>query len=161
MKQLRSILVNGTVAVFAIIGAITVMIEIRNPRPWWITRWPLIANNVYLLNDCSALLKKYPEDYYNQFMTSLDRSLFTNRDVAVYYIPEPPQAIRALHPTGVHVILGQGVIIQLGPGKGPTYGYIVIPSRQGREPIPREFIRNGRYIWPTEYERILKFKDTW
>ncbi len=61
------------------------------------------------------------------------------------------------------VVLGQGVIIRLHPGKGPSYGYIVVPSlKDAVDPkLPCGLAYNGRYILRTEQNGIYTFKDTW
>jgi len=151
MKRSRKIFANGFVGILATIGLIALVNEVRNPRPWWIARWPAIANSDALLDDCAHLLGQYETNYYAR--VNGGASLIVDR----------PPAIRALDPASVDVILGQGVIIRLHPGKGPTYGYIVVPSLKGTaDPtLPSGLLHNGRYIQQTEHHGIYTFKDAW
>ncbi len=151
MKTLRKIFINGFVGVLATIGLIAVVSDIRNPRPWWIARWPAIADSDALLDDCARLLDQYETNYYAR--VNGGASLIVDR----------PPAIRVLNPASVDVILGQGVIIRLHPGKGPTYGYVVVPSLKGAaDPtLPSGLLHNGRYILQTEHHGIYTFEDTW
>ena len=151
MKKLRKIFANGVVGVLAAIGLIAVVDEIRTPRPWWIARWPAIADSDALLDDCARLLAQYGTNYYAQ--VNGGASLIVDR----------PPAIRVIDPASVDVVLGQGVIIRVHPGKGPTYGYIVVPSlKQTVHPtLPSGLLYNGRYIQQTEHQGIYRFKDMW
>ena len=153
MKGLRKIFVYCFVGVFATIGFITVVKEIRHPRPWWVARWPAIADSKALLDDCSRLLDQNATNYYAR--VNGGASLVVDR----------PPAIRALNPSSVDVILGQGqgVIIRLHPGKGPTSGYIVVPSLKDAADLtlPSNLRGNGRYYLQTEHHGIYTFEDAW
>ena len=152
MKRSRKVFVSGFVGILATIGLITVVNEIRNPRPWWIARWRVIADNNALVDDCARLLEQYETNYYARVNGG-----------AAWSIVDRPPAIRALDPASVDVILGQGVIVRLHPGKGPTYGYIVVPSLKKTidSKLPTGPLHCGRYIQQTEHHGIYTFKDAW
>jgi hypothetical protein len=151
MKALPKTFVTCFVGVLATIGLIAVVKEIRDPRPWWVARWPAIADSKTLLADCVHLLEQYGTNYYA--LANGGASLIVDR----------PPAIRAMDPASVDVILGEGVLIRLHPGKGPTYGYIVIPSLKGTvaPKIPCGLLGNGRRILQTDDSGIYTFEDTW
>ena len=151
MKRLQKVLVNCVVGVFATIGLIAVVSEICNPRPWWIARWPAIADTNALIDDCARLLDEYGTNYYARI----------NGGASLIDFNRSP-AIRVLDPASVDVILNEGVIIRVHPGKGPTYGYIVVPSfKEAVGPaMPSGLVQNGRYIGQTGHKAIYTFEDT-
>jgi len=154
MKRLQKVFVNCVVGVFAIIGLIAVVSEMLNPRPWWIARWPAIADTNALLEDCERLLDEYGTNYYAR----------VNGGASLIDYNRSP-AIRVLDPASVDVVLNEGVIIRVHPGKGPTYGYIVVPYlKEAFGPalpsMPSGLTQNGRYIGQTETPGIYTFEDT-
>jgi len=154
MKRLQKVFVNCVVGVFAMIGLIAVVNEILNPRPWWIARCPAIADTNALIEDCERLLDQYGTNYYAR----------VNGGASLIDFNRSP-AICVLNPASVDVILNEGVIIRVHPGKGPTYGYIVVPSlREAFGPaltsMPSGLLQNGRYIGQTGTPGIYTFEDT-
>jgi hypothetical protein len=153
MKRLPKVFANCVVGVLATIGLIAVVNEIRNPRPWWIARWPAIADSNALIADCERLLDQYGTNYYARV------------NGGARLIVDRPPSILVLNAACVDVVLDEGVIIQLHPGKGPTYGYIVVPYlKEAFGPtlpsLPSGLLQNGRYIGQTGTRGIYTFEDT-